>query len=189
MFAVSAPYNGSGAYIYTSSPANTTLVFTTIDIVFLFFASLLGFAIIFWTIHLVCCKTRRDPSVMTTTQDQNQAPVPVTSPVSFVRPGHVQPQHVDAYRVGNPDSIIGPPLAVAAHAHPTSLRHPSPSRTFQDSRRSVPTRELQTEEGLKRQKDLMTLVDMGFPFTQSENALDQCNWDLDQALLCLSRTD
>ena len=186
MFGVAVRYNGTAAFINNASPANTTLVFTTIDIVFLFFASLLGFAIIFWTIHLVCCKTRRDPSVMAAAQDHHQPPVPVTAPVSYVRPGLIQPQHVNAYHVGNPSSIIGPPVTIDAHAVSTSRPRPSPTRS--EVRRPVHTPQLTREDELQRQKDLMILVEMGYPFARAEDALDQCNWDIDRALLCLSRS-
>ena len=133
MFAVSTPYNGTDAYYYSTSPSSPTLIFTTIDIVFLFFASLLGFTIIFWTIYLVCCKSRRQQGANALEQ---QAPVPVTAPVSYVRTG-TQPHHVNAYYVADPTEIIGPPLIAMPHLHET-LSGVNPTRTHIRSHTAPP---------------------------------------------------
>ena len=43
------------------------------------------------------------------------------------------------------------------------------------------------DQELQRQRDLMTLVEMGFPFGSAERALRQCNWDRNQAVMMLTR--
>jgi hypothetical protein len=199
LFSVAAPYNGTDPSAFYTNSKKSPLELTTIDVVFLGLAAVVGTVIVISAVYLCCCRSPAPASE--NVEYEGNAAFPTAAELNTPNNAYaaaVAHSLSADYSRSQADSYYAEPTLIPAGAGASSRDLVGVTRAYSTGDPSprvgeldlVPSGEMRRAESaeMQRQRDIMQLLDMGFAFDVAEAALASNNWDKTRAVEQLTRS-